>query len=51
MAANVLTASDAQRVPFHCNHFHVKLTGTKHIALFVLLATAIGKEMLEMVLQ
>jgi prolyl oligopeptidase PreP (S9A serine peptidase family) len=30
----LLTASDAQCVPFHCKHFHVKLTGTKHNVLF-----------------
>jgi len=30
----LLTASDAQRVLLHCNHFHVKLIGTKHNFLF-----------------
>jgi hypothetical protein len=30
----LLTASDAQRVLLHCNHFHVKQTGTKHSVLF-----------------
>ena len=30
----LLIASDAQRVLFHCNHFHAKLTGTKHSVLF-----------------